>query len=196
MAVDTFLTPLAKRNGRAPQRTKSEVQETPSAPNGDEHIHLSLRHEQQGFSVVDLQESRRARDLQSQLSGAKFDMCKPMIDALGAALVPGASDAADGSPLTLKVMTDFSTWITMFGSDGAVLAFRNFQQGSFKDAPSLSGLDLMGVRINGIYSSDQTRRALSEPWSALEISSPSPRDGQRQPRSGGPCSRWSRSFPS
>lgn len=139
------------------------------------------------------QEVQRSRDLQQQLSGAKYEMYQPMIDALGAALVPGALNSPKASPLTMKVMTDFSTWITMFGSDDAVRAFRNFQQGSFNEAPSLliirlfsefmiaarrdigeaqtslSGFDLMSVRITDIYADAQTRRAMTAPWSELEV---------------------------
>ncbi|MEV8614985.1 hypothetical protein AB0383_45020 [Amycolatopsis sp. NPDC051373] len=118
--------------------------------------------------------AQRVRDLEERLHGKKYDVYKPMInmlrDLLGTAVPEGDAQAE-----LIVLMKDFSTWITIFGSDEAIVSFHNFMQGAFKDGPivvmmrlyadfilaarkdmgypdtAVQREHLLGVRINDIY---------------------------------------------
>lgn len=80
------------------------------------------------------QEAQRARDLESRISERKFDTYKPMIERLQTMI--GGDLQTDGDWAAMKKdMTQFATWIGVWGSDGAVRAYHDFMQAAFHQAP-------------------------------------------------------------
>ena len=80
--------------------------------------------------------AQKVRDLEERLHGKKFEVYKPMInmlrDLMGASVPEGDVQAE-----LIVLMKDFSTWITIFGSDEAIIAYHNFMQGAFKSGPTV-----------------------------------------------------------
>lgn len=86
-------------------------------------------------------DAQRARDLETRISDRKYDVYKPMINYLRVLTQKGATteqvDAAEK-------FTDFSTWIGIYGSDGAVKAFHNLMQAAYQNPPPAILLRLYG----------------------------------------------------
>ncbi len=60
-----------------------------------------------------------------------------MIDLLGQVLVPGGADKAlENEAEMIERLSEFASWISIFGSDDAVKSFHNFMQGAFHAAPA------------------------------------------------------------
>lgn len=119
-------------------------------------------------------EAAHLRELENRLASAKFDVYKPMIELFRNILTPEGAQAVGEDEIQSKT-ADFSTWISIFGSDEAVRAFHRFMQGAFYQAPGLvsmrlyadfvlaarkdmgyddtdvTPLDLLGIRIKDIY---------------------------------------------
>ncbi|GAA3730238.1 hypothetical protein HDA32_006000 [Spinactinospora alkalitolerans] len=79
-------------------------------------------------------EAGRVRDLESRISEKKYDTYKPAIDVFGRMLDKDGRENLDLKEVNKKIL-DFRTWITIYGSDGAVRSFNNFMQASFNSAP-------------------------------------------------------------
>lgn len=80
------------------------------------------------------QEAQRTRDLESRISERKFETYKPMIDRLQKMLDGGLQNDSDVAEMK-EEMTQFATWIGVWGSDEAIRAYHNFTQAAFHDAP-------------------------------------------------------------
>lgn len=122
-------------------------------------------------------EADRLRHLEERVAGQKYEMYRPMIDLLRDMLDPKQSKKVTTNQAGER-MAQFATWVAIFGSDDAVIAYRNFMQASFHDAPpavairlygdfviavrrdmgdpktGLSATDVMAIRINDIYESE------------------------------------------
>ncbi|MPZ79164.1 MAG: hypothetical protein GEV28_01685 [Actinophytocola sp.] len=79
-------------------------------------------------------EAQRARDLTDRIAERKYETYKPMINALRDMLAVG-KEGMDKLGDIPALTADFVTWISIFGSDGAVTAFHNFMQASYSNAP-------------------------------------------------------------
>lgn len=81
----------------------------------------------------------RLRDLEIRIDERKYATYKPMLDLLRDML--SSANKAAGVKLPdqrtmLQQFAEFSAWVTVFGSDDAVKAFRNMKQASFHDPPA------------------------------------------------------------
>jgi hypothetical protein len=85
--------------------------------------------------------AQKVHDLEERISDRKYEIYKPMINLLGDILGAGPSKKFDE---VLSMMRDFATWIGICGSDDAVIAFHNFLQAAYKDAPPAIMLRLYG----------------------------------------------------
>lgn len=86
-------------------------------------------------------EALRVRDLEARLASKKYDTYKPMIDMLRDTLLV-AKDSDAESPITPAKVGDFSQWISIYGSDEAVMIFHRFMQAAFDKPPSEVSLRL------------------------------------------------------
>ncbi|HEV2639702.1 MAG TPA: hypothetical protein VGX23_31505 [Actinocrinis sp.] len=77
-------------------------------------------------------EAQRARELKSRISERKYELYKPMIELFGDILdsTKTAGMAERAAEIQAK-FADFSTWVNIYGSDGAIVAFHNFKQAAF-----------------------------------------------------------------
>jgi hypothetical protein len=137
-------------------------------------------------------QAQRARELESRISERKIDIYKPMIELLGSLISGTASGTQPVAPGdNSKKIAEFSTWITIYGSDDTIRTYHNFMQAAFHQAPTLIGsrlfaefllaarrdigypdtsitaLQLMGMRINDLYTEDEYRLAMSLPFEEL-----------------------------
>lgn len=78
-------------------------------------------------------EAQRLRELEARISEKKYDTYKPMINTLKDMLDRRAVDED-----TLRShISEFATWVAIFGSDEAVESFHNFMQASFNPPPPI-----------------------------------------------------------
>lgn len=119
-------------------------------------------------------EADRLRRLEERVAEQKYSVYKPMLELIRDMLDKTRKGQVTPKE-TMRKIGDFATWVTIFGSDEAVLAFRNFMQASFHDAPTrvairlysdfvlaarrdmgdpntkLHGADALALRINDLY---------------------------------------------
>jgi hypothetical protein len=124
-------------------------------------------------------EAERLRRLEVRVADRKYDVYKPMLELLSQALDPQAAKAINHNEL-LATTGEFARWVSVFGSDEAVRAFRNFMQASYTSPPpnvalrlyadfqlavrrdmgdpqtTVSALDLMGIRIRDIHTNNRS----------------------------------------
>jgi len=99
---------------------------------------------------------------------------------------------ADRAPEIQAQLADFSTWVNIYGSDAAVIAFHNFKQASFhlplpplvatrlfadfllearrdigRPDPGVTRAQIMGMRITDLYEAESYRSALDLPFEEL-----------------------------
>lgn len=110
--------------------------------------------------------AQRIRELESRNSERKFATYEPMIEYLGEIFSKQetpeerAKIIAQGGEKFKK----FSTWITIYGSDGAVRAFHNFMQAAYQgDAPPAISLRLYGEFLV------EARKDMGHPESTLQL---------------------------
>ncbi|MFJ4090007.1 hypothetical protein ACIPYS_00340 [Kitasatospora sp. NPDC089913] len=118
-----------------------------------------------------------ARDLEARISEKKYEVYKPMINLI--------RDMLDRRQITEEdsrsKISDFATWVIIFGSDEAVRAFHHFMQAAYHSAPpkilmklyadfvlaarrdmgypetDVRQTDFLGMRITDIYENDLLR---------------------------------------
>lgn len=136
-------------------------------------------------------QAQRARDLEGRISERKAEVYRPMIEMLGTAISGAAQDVKPTPEEVQARIREFTTWISIYGSDEAIKAFHNFTQGAFTGAPgliptrlyaefilaarrdlgypetSVTATELMGMRVNDLYSEAEYRRAMSETFEEL-----------------------------
>ncbi|MDH6579033.1 hypothetical protein [Kitasatospora sp. MAP5-34] len=117
---------------------------------------------------------QRVRDLESRISEKKYETYKPMINFFSELM----SSVRPTEEESRSRISDFSTWISIFGSDESVKAFHNFMQAAYHAPPpvvlmklyadfvvaarrdmgypetSIMPTDFLGMRINDLYESD------------------------------------------
>ncbi|MHC3424719.1 hypothetical protein [Streptomyces sp. DT18] len=116
------------------------------------------------------------RDLEARISEKKYDVYKPMINLLKEILDQRQTSEEESRAR----ISEFSAWITIFGSDEAIAAFHYFMQASYaQGAPpvvlmklfaefvisarrdmgypntEITAKHFLGMRIRDLYTSDQ-----------------------------------------
>ena len=74
------------------------------------------------------------RLLEARVSDKKRDTYEPMIDLLGKML--SWEDERETDPDLVKKLRDFASWVVIYGSDEAVVVFRNFMQATYSNTPA------------------------------------------------------------
>jgi hypothetical protein len=107
-----------------------------------------------------------------------------MIELFGR-IISNAAHGIQASPEEVEPkIAEFSTWITIYGSDETVEIYHNFMQAAFNQAPglvasrlyaefilatrrdigypdtSVTALQIMGMRVNDLYSEAEYHRAM------------------------------------
>lgn len=86
-------------------------------------------------------EAQRARDLENRISERKYELYKPMIDFFRDVVqrteIIGENSGTIPQEQIRAMLANFSTWIGVYGSDGAVQAFHNFMQTAFHGPPPM-----------------------------------------------------------
>ncbi|MDJ0379199.1 hypothetical protein [Cryobacterium sp. PH31-L1] len=132
-------------------------------------------------------EAARLRALEERIAQKKFELYQPMLEVLGDMMTPGKTEAALAG--AGEVMSDFQTFVSVWGSDDAVRAFYKFRVASSTNPPSmitirlvsdfmiearrdlawpntkLTGREVMGMRIN--ETTPQLEEALTLDFDAL-----------------------------
>lgn len=152
------------------------------------------------------------RELEARIASTKYDVYKPMIEMLRDALDPQSLESVSEDDMRVKT-ADFSTWISIFGSDEAVRSFHRFMQGAYSNAPglvairlyaefvlaarkdmgysdtSISSLDVLGIRIKDIYNNRNNYDPATLPFERLcrkyNWSPPWSRDPKDMPETSG-----------
>lgn len=129
-------------------------------------------------------EALRVRQLEERLAAKKYEVYAPMIEMLRRVL------DQDKDAFNLQSVSDFSQWISIYGSDEAVQSFRRFMQGAYNDAPGpvaqgyaefvlsarrdigtqaskLTAEDVLGIRIKDLYTREQTYDLATMPFDEL-----------------------------
>jgi hypothetical protein len=73
-------------------------------------------------------QANRISELENRISDRKYEIYRPMIELLAKIVMQTANLTAEQAG---DQMINFSTWLAIYGSDEAVIAFRNFRQASF-----------------------------------------------------------------
>ncbi|MGH3855818.1 MAG: hypothetical protein ACRDR6_20495 [Pseudonocardiaceae bacterium] len=83
--------------------------------------------------------AQRARDLENRISDRKYKVYEPMINHLRDLMqkrdAAEQAETVSGQAQAAEIFRDFSTWIGIYGSDGAVHAFHNFMQAVYRNPP-------------------------------------------------------------
>jgi hypothetical protein len=134
-------------------------------------------------------EAGRIRDLEQRLSAKRYEVYQPMIDLLGQQFSGGPKDIDLETPEGVAEMgrrlRTFTAWVAVYGSDEAVRSFHNLMQAAFNDVPSALNIrlygefliaarrdmgdrdtsltlqEVLGLRINDLYTSGKTIDAMS-----------------------------------
>lgn len=81
-------------------------------------------------------QAARARDLENRLAEQKYKTYKPMIEFLRDIQDSEKAQKLLKNGTAKKKITEFITWISIYGSDEAVIAFHNFMQASYNQSPA------------------------------------------------------------
>jgi hypothetical protein len=135
--------------------------------------------------------AQRTRELESRISERKIDVYKPMIELLGNVISNAAHGIQTAPEETTSKIAEFTTWITIYGADETVRTYHNFMQAAFNQAPmlvtsrlyaelilasrrdigypdtSVTALQIMGMRVNDLYSEAEYRHAMDLPFEEL-----------------------------
>jgi hypothetical protein len=99
-------------------------------------------------------DAQRIRDLESRLSTKKLEMYRPAVDLLTKLSLPGfgkdLEDDADKLAVASQGILDFTTWVCIYGSADAVIAYRNFRQAALNNVPQTIRLRLYAELIVAI----------------------------------------------
>lgn len=118
------------------------------------------------------------RDLEKRISDKKYEVYKPAIDLIGAMMTPGRAKKV-GQQEVVDKLSEFASWVSIYGSDDSVNAYRKFAQAAYSGgAPtpvmmrlyadfilearrdmgypdtSITPTDLLSIRITDIYKSN------------------------------------------
>lgn len=134
-------------------------------------------------------EAARLRALEERIAQKKFELYQPMLETLGTMMTPGQAES--GLANAGKVMSDFQTFVSVWGSDDAVRAFYKFRIASSTNPPpmiiirlvsdfmiearrdlawpntQLTGREVMGMRLN--ETTPELEEALTLEFDALAM---------------------------
>ena len=131
-------------------------------------------------------EAVRLRQLEERLSSKRVEMYEPLLEHMSALLMRN-SNAAQHSE---AVLSKFMGLVVVYGSDDVLAAFTRFRTASTSEPPgpvmmrltadlfaairqdlagesNVSKVDLLGMRLNDIYSTPGLVQALEEPFDDL-----------------------------
>lgn len=124
------------------------------------------------------EQAARAKELENRLAEQKFQTYKPMLELLRDLLDTEKSKNLVDNPKVKETLTDFITWIGIFGSDKSVEAFHNFMQAAYNSPPpeilmrfygelviaarqdiaypetKIKAVHILGMKMNDLYSQD------------------------------------------
>lgn len=131
-------------------------------------------------------QAHRIRELEKRLAGSREEVYKPMVDLLRQIFDSGQGGKGPDDRKTLKTLSEFATWVQIYGSDRVVRAFHKFMQAAYTEPPAMillrymnefilavrrdigdpdttvDLLDLAGIRTTDIYA-DENRRVMELP---------------------------------
>jgi hypothetical protein len=136
-------------------------------------------------------EAQRLRDLEARLAEKKYETYKPMIAMLGSAFLAANAKKNPADVVSAEKVSEFAQWISIFGSDDAVRAYRNFMQSAYNDPPAeismrvyadfvlaarrdmgspsseLTALEILGMRLTDLHSNPKFYDIASMPFEEL-----------------------------
>jgi hypothetical protein len=129
-------------------------------------------------------QAQRIGELENRISERKYEIYKPMIELLGDIVNANQKTILPDSYEVTKRLHEFSVWIGIYGSDDAIIAFRNFMQAAFNDVPPLiatrlyaelvlaarrdigrsdtktSAVDIIGMKISDLYTNQDYHKIM------------------------------------
>lgn len=136
-------------------------------------------------------QAQRIGELENRISERKYEIYKPMVELLGDIVNANQKKILPDGDEVAKRLHEFSVWIGIYGSDEAVIAFRNFMQAAFNDVPPLiatrlyaelvlaarrdigrsdtrtSAVDIIGMKISDLYTNADYHRIMTLPFNEV-----------------------------
>jgi hypothetical protein len=134
-------------------------------------------------------ETERIRELENRISERKYETYRPMLQLVGDAFnVAKASQMTANPQMNVDKFSDFTTWITVYGSDEALQAFHNFTLAAGYNPPpivtlrlvadfilaarrdigypdtSVTAMQLVAMKMKDLYDEDESRLAMTLPF--------------------------------
>lgn len=132
-------------------------------------------------------QAQRISELEGRISERKYEIYKPMIEMFADALNTSSSKKNLDSDEVQKRLHDFFLWVTMYGSDEAVIAYHRVTQGAFNDAPvevtsrlyvefflaarrdigrsdtQIGAAEIIGMKVTDLYTNSDYYQSMTEP---------------------------------
>lgn len=127
--------------------------------------------------------TERVRRLEEEASERRRETYEPLIEHFAKIIDPKTRKKAEQD--THRIISEQSTWLSIYGSDDAVVAFQRFMQAAYADAPgkivvrlyaefvlaarrdmgrpasTLNAIEFLGIRMNDAYTNPEHRSALT-----------------------------------
>jgi hypothetical protein len=136
-------------------------------------------------------QAQRISELENRISERKYEIYKPIIEMLGDVLNNNRQTAPLGSEEIVKRLHEFFVWVSIYGSDDSVIAYRNFQQAASNGVPpqivtrlyadlvlaarrdiarsdtQIGPTEIIGMKVNDLYSSPEYYNVVALPFDEL-----------------------------
>ena len=137
---------------------------------------------------LDKLQVQRINELESRISERKYETYKPLVEMLGDVLATGPSKKGFDEDEIQKRLHEFFVWVSIYGSDEAVIAYHKLTQAAYNNVPSeISGrlyaevilaarrdigrsdteigpADIVGMKVNDLYTNIDYYRTMTEPF--------------------------------
>lgn len=136
-------------------------------------------------------QAQRISDLESRISERKYEIYKPLIEMLGEVTNSDPNKAPLDSGEVAKRLHEFFVWVSIYGSDDSVIAFRNFHQAASNGVPPeiatrlyaelvlaarrdiarsdsrIGAIEIIGMKVNDLYSNPDYYRIMALPFNEV-----------------------------
>ncbi|HEX4092735.1 MAG TPA: hypothetical protein VHZ33_28795 [Trebonia sp.] len=133
-------------------------------------------------------QAQRISELEDRISERKYEIYKPLIEMLGEVVNSDPNKALMDSSEVMKRLHEFFIWVSIYGSDESVIAFRNFHQAASNGVPPeiatrlyaelvlaarrdiarsdsrIGAVEIMAMKVNDLYSSPDYYKIMALPF--------------------------------
>jgi len=136
-------------------------------------------------------QAQRISELESRISERKYGIYKPILEMLGDVLNSGPSKIGFGTEEIQKRLHEFFVWVSIYGSDEAVMAHHRFSQAAYNKVPpeiatrlyaelilaarrdigrsdtKIGPADIVGIKVSDLYTNAEYYRTMTQPFDEL-----------------------------